>query len=151
MLREERGTGVGERLDLMPVDGHDEICAGGEEAIDGPHPDTRLRRDVTNRRNDPRADEHCCRRVQQRLLVASGIGPLGPYRPLLAVHHPILSRAALQSGAVLRIVEVEQRSACILPETSTAGSTSETGSDDPCDTSRSDAPASRSAPLRSAR
>src|SRR5699024_1909818 len=151
MLREERGTGVGERLDLMPVDGHDEICAGGEVAVDGPHPDARLRRDLTNRRIDPRGDEHCCRRAPQRLLVASGTGPLGPARPAPAGPPPILSRAALQNGAVLRIVEVEQRSACILPETSTAGSTPETGSDDPCDTSRSDAPASRSAPLRSAR
>jgi hypothetical protein len=45
-------TRLGARLDLVAVDGGDEIRPRREVAVDRPHPDTRFGRDLADRRVD---------------------------------------------------------------------------------------------------
>ena len=67
---------MGEGLDLVPVDGHDEVRAGREVAIDGPDPDAGLGSDLTDRRVDAGGDKDSGGGREEGLLVALCIGPL---------------------------------------------------------------------------
>lgn len=69
------GTRLGEGLDLVPVDGHDEVRAGREVAIDGPDPDAGLGSDLTDRRVDAGGDKDSGGGREEGLLVALCIGP----------------------------------------------------------------------------
>lgn len=70
--------GLGTGVDLVAVDGDDEVRPGGEVTVDRAHPDAGLGRDVAYRRFHARGDEDRGGRVQQGLLVTPGVLALGP-------------------------------------------------------------------------
>ena len=70
-------TGFGAGLDLVSVDGNDEIRSRREVAVDRARPDAGLGRDIAYRHLDAGRDKERGGGVEQRLLVAPGVGPLG--------------------------------------------------------------------------
>jgi hypothetical protein len=68
--RQKCRAGLGAGLDLMAVDGDNEIGPSREVAVDRPDPDAGFGRDLTDRRVDAGGDEDRRGGVEQRLLVA---------------------------------------------------------------------------------
>jgi Phosphorylase superfamily len=93
--RQQSGPGFGASVDLVAVDGDDQIRPGREVTVNRAHPDSGLGRDVAHRRLYARRDEDGGGGCQQGLLVAPGIGPFprgpGPGLPLVAGRHAIAS------------------------------------------------------------
>jgi hypothetical protein len=106
--REQRGAGLGAGLHLVPVDGDDQVRPGGEVPVDRGRPDAGFGRDVAHRRRHAGPDEDRGGRVEQRRLVAPGVRPLGPGRPLRALadlgHRPVVHRTVVHRTVVHRTV-----------------------------------------------
>ena len=77
-------AGLGAGLDLVAVDGDDQIRPCREVAVDRAHPDARPGRDVAHRRLDAGGDEDRRGGVEQGLLVAPGVSPPGGHDPPVA-------------------------------------------------------------------
>ena len=63
-------AGLGAGLDLVAVDGDDEVRPSREVAVDRPDPDTGPGRDLTDRRVDAGGDEHRCSLDRSKVAVA---------------------------------------------------------------------------------
>ena len=96
----------------MAVDGDDEVRPGREVAVDRAHPDAGLGRDVADRRVDAGGDEDRGGGVEQRLLVAPGVGPLAPGRHVPGLGHQALLRSniARQAQGYTLLRPVDRRS-----------------------------------------
>ncbi len=101
-------SGLDAGVDLVPVDGDDEVGPGGEVPVERAHADAGPGRDVAHGRVHSRGDEDLGGRVQQRLLIAPGVLAPGPGHPCGAVVH----RGAPFShiGGSREHCEAEQRS-----------------------------------------
>ena len=76
VYRHQGGTGLGAGLDLVPVDGDDQIGSRREVAVDRAHPDAGPSRDIAHGHIDAGRDEERGGGGEQRLLVTPGVGPL---------------------------------------------------------------------------
>ena len=98
-LRQQHGTGFGAGLDLVPVDGDDQVGSRREVPVDRADAHAGPGRDVAHRHVDPGLDECCSGRLQQRRLIPPGVGPLARRcrpQPALTAHYPATSIAACQ-------------------------------------------------------
>src|ERR1700751_6097289 len=81
-FREKSRAGFGAGLDLMSVDGDDQVGSRREGPVDRADADAGPGRDVAHRHVDARLDKRRGGRVEQCRLVPPGIGPLPrPSRP----------------------------------------------------------------------
>jgi hypothetical protein len=106
--REQRGTGLGAGLHLVPVDGDDQVSPGREVPVDRGRPDAGLGRDVAYRGLDTGPDEDRGSRVEQRRLVAPGVRPPGPGslpQAVDLVHRTVPRQPSLLNGTLSRIVK----------------------------------------------
>ncbi len=114
-------AGLHAGLDLVVVDGDDQVGPGREVAVDRAHPDSGPGRDVADRRLHPGADEHGGGCLEQDLLVAAGVSPLFERRSpglLIDRRHVPPPIVGLQNGALLRILSgatLRLLSAAIMP------------------------------------
>jgi hypothetical protein len=97
--------GLGAGVDLVPVDGDDEVGPGREVTVDRAHPDAGLGRDVAYRRVHAGGDEDVGGGSEQGLLVTPGVGPLMrgrlPGRPVDVGHRvtPSIARIDKRNSA----------------------------------------------------